>query len=76
MIEIKKGIPIPVSYSEYIDAVSRMEIGDCFDVDLNKAGITVFNLRAILSSLAKKKNIKFTTRLNEEEGILRVWRIA
>ena len=73
MYEIKKGIPMPDKQLVFRSYPWRdLEIGDCFDVPLDRPGMT--SVRPSLFSVGKKTGRKFSTKILRSENVLRVWR--
>lgn len=69
--EIKKNIPIPTAQRSYKWPWSRMEVGDCVDIE----GDAVYRLKAqrAAHTYGCINNRRFVTRAIDI-GVLRVWR--
>ncbi len=89
-IQIEKNIPVPAPSNRGAPAkypFADMAVGDSFAVPLtgvlrkygNQKGSIDAAHSTITSSAiyhAKKMGCKFTVRINNEEGVVRCWRVA
>lgn len=78
MVEIKKGIPLPERRNshlkDYYEAIEKMVVGDCFDVDVKELNTTIERFRGTIGNFAKRQGIKIASR-TDVKGILTIWRI-
>ena len=80
MIEIKKGVPIPISSAynsklrPYYNAILKMEVGDSFDLNPKDIDTKAEHIRSNFTGYAIRNGMKVATR-TDVKGILTVWRI-
>lgn len=88
-IQIEKGIPIPPAATGTGGGPAprypfrNMEVGDSFTVPLtgrishhNKSDIARVRVAAAAASVQKNSTLRFTTRVDREQGVVRCWRVA